>query len=182
MDDPTLSLIITSASAVCFVLSAWATFWIWRARRGGWMRLASTYPTPKRRDSNARRRQSVTLMPSGIGYPAVMTFRLTVDGLYARPGLVVRFGHDPVLIPWDDIEIFAVDNTPAHRLYDLKFARLPQVRMRVGAEVATLIRRAADNSHYFQEQAAPIAARAKAKPAVAVSAPAEPVLSHQSVA
>lgn len=181
MDDPTLSLVITSAAAVCFVLSAWATFWIWRARRGGWMRLANTYPSAKRKDSNARRRQSVTLMPSGIGYPGLMTFRLTVDGLYAQPARLVRFGHDPVLIAWDDIEIFVVDNTPSHRLYDLKFAKVPQVRMRVGAEAATLIRRAADNSQYFQEQAAPIAARVKvAKPAAAT--PAEPVLTHQSIA
>lgn len=163
MDDSNLSLAITWTAAACFAVSAWAVFWIWRARRSGWTRLAATYPSPSRRDSMPRRWQGAMLMPSGVTYPGLMTFRLCVDGLYAAPLFAVRVGHDPVLVPWDDIEIFAVDTYPADRLYDLKFARLPQVRIRVGVAMAQLIRRAADNSRYFAE-APPVRALPAPKP------------------
>ena len=154
MDDNTLSLLITWAAAACFAASSWAVFWIWRGRRGGWARLAGAYKSPRRRDSAPRRFQSFEMMPSGVGYPGLVTLRMTVDGLYAVPSWLVRFGHDPLLVPWDDIEIIAVDTYPADRLYDLKFVRVPQVRARVGVGVAQLIRRAADNSQYFLETSA----------------------------
>ncbi len=152
MDDTTLSTLITAAAGVCFVLSGWACFWIWRARRGGWARIASIYGCLARRDSQPRRWQSFQMRPAKVGYPGLITLRLTMDGLYAVPSIFVRFGHDPLLVPWDDIEILAVDTYPADRLYDLKFARVPQVRIRVNVAVAQMIRRAADNSQYFAEQ------------------------------
>ena len=161
MDDTTLSNLITAAAGVCFVLSGWACFWIWRARRGGWARIASLYGTVSRRDSLPRRWQSFGFRPAKVNYPGLITLRLTVDGLYAVPSILVRFGHDPILVPWDDIEIMAVDTYPADRLYDLKFARVPQVRIRVNVAVAQMIRRAADNSRYFDqpEDTRPAAAR-----------------------
>lgn len=168
MDDSTLSLIITYTAAACFGISAWAVFWIWRARRSGWIRLAAAYPSPVRRDSTPRRWQSGLMLPSGVGYPNLLVFRTCLEGLYAAPVLPVRIGHDPVLVPWNDIEIFAVDTYPADRLYDLKFARMPQVRIRVNVAMAQLIRRAADNSQYFEESASPIRAltSTSAKPSV----------------
>jgi hypothetical protein len=173
MDDSTLSLVITYSAAACFLISAWAVFWIWRARRSGWVRLAAVYPSPVRRDSTPRRWQSGLLLPSGVGYPNLLVFRTCVEGLYAAPVLPVRIGHDPVLVPWNDIEIFAVDTYPADRLYDLKFARMPQVRIRVNVAMAQLIRRAADNSQYFEEASNPIRA---------LPAPKTPLRQRQSVA
>ena len=171
MDDNTLSQAITAAAAATFCLSAWATFWIWRARRGGWARVAAVYPTLVRvRDSMPRRWQSVRMMPQKLDYPGLVTLRMTVEGLSLAVGIPVRFGHEPILVPWDDIEIFAVDTYPADRLYDLSFARVPQVRMRVGVAAAQLIRRAADNSRYFVET-----------PSVRAALPA-PKLRPQSVA
>lgn len=178
MDDNLLSLLITCSAAACFVISAWATFWIWRGRRGGWARLAGAYPAARKGEAAPRRWQTMTLRPNRIGYPCLVTLRLTVDGLYAAPMLPFRFGHDPILVPWDDIEIFAVDTYPADRLYDLKFARVPQVQARVNVNVAQFIRRAADNSRYFHEQ--PMV-QAKAGPRATVPA-TKPLLQHQSVA
>lgn len=175
MDDNVLSLIITCSAAVGFTVSAWATFWIWRGRHGGWARLAAAYPAAGRADAAPRRWQTLTLRPAGIGYPGLVTLRLTVHGLHAVPLWPVRFGHDPVLVPWDDIEIFAVDTYPADRLYDLRFAKVPQVQARVNVNVAQFIRRAADNSRYFADPT-PISVR-KALPAP------KPVLAaRQSVA
>lgn len=149
MDDNTLSSLITLIATLVFLISGWAVLWIYRARRGGWTRLAVAYATPPRQDVLPRRWQSLTLMPVRYRYRWIISMRLTVDGLYLRPILPFRFGHDPILIPWEDIEIFAVETYPADRLYDLKIARVPQVRIRVGAGVAQFIRRAADNVHYF---------------------------------
>ncbi len=149
MDDNTLSSLITVAALVVFLISGWATFWIYRARRGGWNRLAAAYASPRRRDAMPRRWQSVTLKPAGVGYRWIINLRLTVDGLYIYPMFPFSFGHEPLLVPWDDIEIFAVETYPADRLYDLKFAAEPNVRLRVGVSVAQFIRRAADNVQYF---------------------------------
>ena len=164
MDDTTLSQLITIAAAGVFLICAWATFWIWRARESGWARLASHYGVRPRRDSMPRRWQSIRFMPSHLNYVGMMTFRLTVDGMYAVPMLPCRFGHEPLLIPWDDISILAVDTYPADRLYDLQTSREPHVRMRVGVKAAQFIRRAADNSQYFAGQAVPASPRARPLP------------------
>lgn len=149
MDDNTLSTLITAGASVVFAISAWATWCMYRARRGGWTRLAAVYGSARRRDAVPRRWQSVKLMPRRVGYLKIITVRLTVDGLYLRPLFPFAFGHDPLLIPWDDIEIFAIETYPADRLYDLKFAHEPNVRMRIGVAMAQFIRRAADNVQYF---------------------------------
>jgi hypothetical protein len=151
MDDNTLSSLITASALVVFLVSGWATFWIYRARRGGWNRLAAAYGTQPRKDAMPRRWQSITLMPARVRYRWIISLRLTVDGLYIRPLFPFSFGHDPILVPWDDIEIFAIETYPADRLYDLKFALEPQIKLRVGVAVAQFIRRAADNVHYFVE-------------------------------
>ncbi len=152
MDDATLSMFITGFALFAFVISGWATFWIWRARRSGWSRLAASYGAPMRRDSMARRWLSLQFKPSKVHYPKLITARLTVDGLYLVPNLLCRFGHDPLMVPWTDIEIFAIETYPADRLYDLQFAKEANVRMRVGVTMAQFIRRAADNSVYFAEE------------------------------
>lgn len=152
MDDSTLSLSITAAALGVFLVSGWATFWIHRARRGGWNRLAASYATTARKDSLPRRWQTITFMPGRIRYRKIITLRLTVDGLYLRPVAPFSFGHEPLLIPYDDIEIFAIETYPASRVYDLKFSDEPGVKLRVGVSVAQFIRRAADNAQYFADQ------------------------------
>lgn len=149
MDDNTLSSLITLAATIVFLISGWAVLCIYRARRGGWARLSAVYTTRPRKDSIPRRWQSLTLMPTRCRYRWIISMRLTVDGLYLRPIIPFRFGHDPILIPWNEIEILVVETYPANRLYDLKIARVPQIRIRVGVTVAQFIRRAADNVHYF---------------------------------
>ncbi len=151
MDDNTLSTLITSVAAVVFFISGWASFWIYRARRGGWNRLAAAYASKPRKDAPPRRWQTITLMPSKVHYRRTISLQLTVDGLYLRPILPFSFGHEPLLIPWDDIEIFAIETYPANRVYDLKFLLEPTVKIRVGVGVAQFIRRAADNVQYFVE-------------------------------
>ena len=172
MDDQTLSSLITVTALAVFGCSAWATFWIWRARRSGWARLTEVYVATGHPEASARRWQSIRFLPSGVRYPHMVTARLTMDGLYLVPALVCRFGHDPILIPWDDIEIQSVETYPADRLYDLRLARQPDLRLRIGVQVAQFIRRAADNSRYFAEPAHP-RVRAISKP---VKTPLESVV------
>jgi hypothetical protein len=165
MDDNTLSTLITASALVVFLISGWATFWIYRARRGGWNRLAASYGSARRRDSLARRWESLTLKPSNVHYRFMVSLRLTVDGLYLRPMFPFSFGHEPLLIPWNDIEIYAVETYPADRLYDLKLTAEPNVQLRVGVAVAQYIRRAADNVQYFVEP--PVQVKTTVTPAAA---------------
>jgi len=164
MDDQTASSLITTLAFAVFACSAWATLWIWRARVSGWAKLAAAYPAEKKPDAGARRWNTVRMLPSGLRYPRIVSVRLTVDGLYLVPTLVCRFGHDPILIPWEDIEITAVETYPADRLYDLRFPREPGVRLRVGVKIAQYIRRAADNSRYFAEPTSQV--RVASKPSL----------------
>jgi hypothetical protein len=153
-----------------FFLSGWATFWIWRARRSGWSRLAAVYAS-RPREGRPRRFQTVRFLPSKLAYARTINVQTTMEGLMLRPIFFCRFGHEPLLVPWDDIEIFAVDTYPAERLYDLRLAAEPHVRLRIGVKIAQAIRRAADNARYFIEPSAAPAAPAQARRAV--KAPAE---------
>ena len=155
MDDATLSNILTYGLAAVLLVSAWATLCLVLARRSGWTKLAAAYGGKTRADSTPRRWQTVRLMPADQLYPYCMTIRLTIDGLYLVPSRLCRFGHPPLLVPWDDIEIFAVETYPADRLYDLKLAAEPTVKLRVGVKAAQYIRRAADNAQYFVDTPAP---------------------------
>ncbi len=153
MDDQTLSSLITLAALIIFAISGWAAMWLFRAQRSGWMKLASIYGTSRKYESPVHRWNSIRFMPAKLRYRKVVNFQLTVDGLYLTLIAPFKLGHDALLIPWNDIEIFAVDTYPADRLYDLKFALEPDVKMRVGVAVAQGIRRAADNVHYFATEA-----------------------------
>jgi hypothetical protein len=175
MDDKDLSNLITLAAAVVFVISGWAALWIWRARRSGWARLAAVYGA-KVSEGRARRFQSVRLLPSRVKYARIINVKTTMDGLQLYPVLLTRFGHEPLLVPWGDIEIFAVETYPADRLYDLRFAAEPQMRMRVGVPVAQAIRRAADNAQYFAE---PIPVK---PPAAQAIAPKQSPVPHETTA
>ncbi|HEY0008561.1 MAG TPA: hypothetical protein VGB55_07550 [Tepidisphaeraceae bacterium] len=155
MDDATLSTLLTAGLVGVLLISGWATLCLYLARHSGWNQLASAYGGKTRADATPRRFQTVRLMPSGQLYPASMTLRLTMEGMYLVPSRLVRFGHPPLLVPWNDIEIFAVETYPADRLYDLQFAGEPTVKIRVGVKAAQYIRRAADNAQYFVEETAP---------------------------
>ena len=174
MDDQDLSNLITAAAAVVFFVSGWATFCIWRARRSGWTRLAAVYAS-KVHDGRPRRFQTMRLLPSRLRYTRQINVKTTMDGLQLYPALPLRFGHEPLLIPWGDIEIFAVETYPADRLYDLQFAGEPHLRIRVGVPVAQAIRRASDNAQYFAEPM-PV------KPPIATTAVQAPVPQQTSAA
>ncbi|MBC7785330.1 MAG: hypothetical protein H7144_15970 [Burkholderiales bacterium] len=149
MDDQTLSSLITLCSLAVFAVSAFAAFWMWRARRSGWATLADAYGARPTKDSTPRRGESIVIRPSKLGYPWMVTARLTVDGLHMSLMRPFNLGHEPLLIPWNDIEIFAVDTYPADRLYDLKLSHEPNLKIRIGVALAQGIRRAADNVQYF---------------------------------
>jgi len=149
MDDQTLSSLITLSALAIFAVCAWSAYWLWRGALSGWARLASVYGSERRTDSSPRRGQTLCLMPGGLKYRWVASVRLTVDGFYLSLAAPFSLGHEPLLIPYNDIEIFAVETYPADRLYDLKFAHEPGIRIRVGVAIAQGIRRAADNVQYF---------------------------------
>ena len=181
MDDETLSQLITLTAAAVFTASAWGTLLIWRARQSGWARLSTSYGVQRQPEAPARRWLSARFLPSGHRYPKMLTARLSVDGLYLVPVWFCRCGHFPLLVPWNDIEIEAVETYPADRLYDLRFAAERGVRVRVGVKIAQFIRRAADNSQYFAEPArSPVRSPADAFRSHGVAA-ANKVLPNSSV-
>lgn len=151
MDPAHMSALITAIALATFVVSGWAVFWIWRARHSGWNRLSAAYPDRPSQVGPAHRFTSIQFQPSHVRYRRCITFHCTVEGLHMAPTLLCRFGHHRLLIPWEEIEITNADLATKDRTYDLQFARVPQVRIRIGVHMAQHIRRAADTANYFDE-------------------------------
>ena len=153
MDDSQLSTCITLTAAAAFLISGWALACVTLARRSGWMRLARAYRHRGRVYSTAHRFKTVRFEPTTTWYPAGVTLRYAVEGMAVAASPLFRPGHPPLLIPWDQMEIYLVDHEQAKKTYDLCFAQVPGVRVRVSVKIAQQIRRAADNAQYFLEPA-----------------------------
>lgn len=150
MSPAQVSAILTLAALATFVVSGWAVYWIWTARRSGWTRLATIYPYRPTQLGAAHRFVSIQFLPTDIRYPRLITFHCTVEGLHIVPILPCRFGHERLLIPWDEIQITNGDVAHHDRTYDLQFARVHHLHIRIGVHMAQHIRRAADTADYFE--------------------------------
>ena len=152
MDPALLSQLITLSALLMFVISGWAVYWIWTAKRSGWMRLAASYVDQQGYHTTPHRFEKIRLLPAHVMYWHTVNVCCGIDGLHIWTLLPCRFGHESLMVPWDDIDILAVETYPADRVYDLEFSKVPGVRLRVGVHVAQQIRRATDNVQYFVEK------------------------------
>ena len=151
MDDARLSLLITCAAAAVFVVSGWATLCVVLARRSGWMTLAAAYKSREKVAATQFRFQTIRFEPATTLYFKCVRLRFAIEGMWLAPSLFLRPGHAPLLVPWDQIEIYTHDVDRSDRQYELGFAQTPDIRLRINATIAQRFRRAADNVQYFLE-------------------------------
>ena len=87
-------------------LAAFASMWtgiIWLISRiGGWARLAKEYRAELRREGMHFSMRSLHIAPM-TGYNRCLEVTLSRDGIYLVPFALFRFGHAPLLIPWDRV-------------------------------------------------------------------------------
>lgn len=151
MDDAQLSILITCSAGAIFAASAWATACVMLARRSGWMTLAAVYAARQKIVAQQWRFQTIRFEPATTVYFKAIRLRFAIEGMWLASSLALRPGHKPLLVPWDQIEIYTHDVERSDRQYELGFAQCPDIRLRINATIAQRFRRAADNVHYFLE-------------------------------
>lgn len=72
------------------------------AHVGGWAGLARAFPAPGRPRGVTFRSLSLQIRPA-TSYGGCITAVFGPDGLFLVPFLIFRFGHRPLLIPWEDV-------------------------------------------------------------------------------
>ncbi len=121
---------------------AWGWFLIQSiARISGWSRLAEQYRANQPFQGEKWRFQSVQMRYLSH-YNNCVTFGTDFQGLYIAMMFIVRPGHPPLLIPWEELEI-----RPKQRFFtnghELSFPRVPGVTMWVLPRLGEKIVRAA---------------------------------------
>jgi len=101
MSQTSLVLLIIPAFALCFGL-LWSSIVFLSSRLSGWAALARHYP-----GTHAPEGQSWHWTSAQFGwfasYRNVLTIVVSPLGLYMRPIVVFRIGHEPLMIPWTTI-------------------------------------------------------------------------------
>jgi len=72
------------------------------SRLGGWAALAKVCPAKRRPRGPEFRGLSLQIRPA-TSYGGCITAIFSPDGLYLVPLVIFRFGHRPLLIPWEQV-------------------------------------------------------------------------------
>lgn len=72
------------------------------AKTGGWAAFARKYPATIQPDGVLFRAQSLRI--GRARYTNVLNFVISPTGLYMEPQWLFRFGHQPILLPWREIQ------------------------------------------------------------------------------
>lgn len=111
------------------------------ARLSGWARLADQYLATRPFEGEKWRFQSIQ-MRYLTHYNNCVTFGADPEGLYMAMFFLLRPGHPPLLVPWQELEV-----QPRKRFlvsgYELHFLRAPEVTMWVRGALGEKIVRAA---------------------------------------
>jgi hypothetical protein len=80
----------------------WLAIMFLIARLGGWAALAKACPAPGRPPGTGFCGLSLHIAPA-TSYGGCISAVFSPDGLYLIPLVIFRFGHRPVLIPWEHV-------------------------------------------------------------------------------
>lgn len=108
---------------------------------GGWFELGRTYRTRQPFDGQVWKFQDAQFRLIA-GYHNVLSVGVNSEGLYLSVFLPFRFGHPPLLIPWQDISV-----RPGRylwfRVYRFEFRQVPSVHLRLREKLGKKIQAAA---------------------------------------
>ncbi|MCH9807411.1 MAG: hypothetical protein K0U74_06750 [Alphaproteobacteria bacterium] len=105
LDHPLLIVLLVFAGfAIVFPLF-WMAIVFLLSRIGGWSSLASRFSVDRDRKVSGDR-FGLTSVQFGLfgSYSNCIDVVISRNGLYLRPMVLFRFGHEPLLIPWTEIE------------------------------------------------------------------------------
>lgn len=75
------------------------------AKFGGWEELVESYPDMSSGSAEEKKTVQFLGMKKGINYKGIVSFGSTPQGVRVKVMTLFRFGHDPLFIPWSDIEV-----------------------------------------------------------------------------
>lgn len=131
-----------------------AAVWVWTAiipsllgfyvflgyaigRVSGWTQLGRYYGAPLEPTANRIRFQSADLR-KWFGYSGCLTFSSLPEGLFLAAPLIFRLGHPPLLFPWSEIHVDAVQVFKMDYL-ELRFQQMPEIPLRIRPKLAMKI-------------------------------------------
>ncbi len=132
-----------------WVIPLFVVFWIWLitnliARLSGWSALAEHYRANGPFEGVKWTFQSVQ-MRYLTHYNNALTFGASPQGLYMAVLFIVRPGHPPLLVPWEELQIQAKKRWMVMG-YELRFRQTPGVYMWVRAQLGDKILLAAQTN------------------------------------
>jgi len=105
------------------------------ARMSGWAALAAAYPAGQVMTPNMRWSWQSAVMNLNTSYNAGLTLVADLQAVHVSVFLLMRPGHKPFSVPWEDIRA-----TPRHLLLmervALTFAKAPNVTMLISPKLA----------------------------------------------
>ncbi|WP_429884729.1 hypothetical protein [Geoalkalibacter halelectricus] len=111
-------------------LLAWFVLCHGVARFGGWTKLSGPYSLLGGFSGRRLFLQTI-LLERGVRYGNTMTLGVSHQGLYLAPLFVLRPGHPPLLIPWEEISVEDKKGFFGHTL-EMRFSRVPGVTLTLG--------------------------------------------------
>jgi hypothetical protein len=112
------------------------------AQLSGWVELARVYRFEG--EFQGKRWSLESAMLNSVRYKSCLTVGATPEGMYLRPALIFRFGHQPLFIPWADISV-----EPANAAFfwhsNLHFAQARHTSLKIGKGLAERLAQAADD-------------------------------------
>jgi hypothetical protein len=103
----------------------------------GWWSLAKAYPHTGHFDGKLRRFRSLKL--NWVNVNGAVTIGTNAEGLYLAMFVLFRPGHPPVFIPWEDVSAKVVKGWLWMQYLELRFAKVPNLRMRISEKLGRQI-------------------------------------------
>jgi len=115
-----VSLLVTAGSVgIMWAYMCWIS-----ANRNGWDRLARTYRHTGPFDGSRFGLQSAIF--NGFAFTGTLNLGVVRDGLYLRGGLLLRFFHPALVIPWSELRATRFDRSHSAG-YSLGFKSFPEM-------------------------------------------------------
>ena len=129
---------------IAFFGALWVAILTIISRIGGWWRLSRSYRHAGPLSGNRWLFQSMSMRYSA-NYNGCLTVTANELGLGFSMWMIFRVAHPPLFVPWQDISIESVRDFLGRERVELRFAREPEVFMRITPRLAQKIAAATPN-------------------------------------
>ncbi len=131
---------------IVVLVIAWCMFFIavirFAGRVGGWFQLAQFYALDDEDIEGERFRFKSVGMRRAVNYGGIAEFIVTPRGLCIKIAKPFRFGHPPLLLPWDQMNVRQGSALLMNTIF-IEMEKAPQLPLRIRFSTAMKIKQAA---------------------------------------